>query len=75
MIGYDHGKMTPKRAGGGISRSGDLAYSYGEYANERLDGTERGFFVSIWKMSMGGDWKLAADVRKVQPPEEKKAND
>ena len=31
MIGYDHGKLKAKAAGGGISRSGDLAYSYGEH--------------------------------------------
>ncbi len=73
MLGYDHGKMTAKRIDGGISRSGDLAYSYGEYSNERQDGIERGYYVTIWKLSVGGDWKLAVDVRKAQPPEEKKA--
>jgi ketosteroid isomerase-like protein len=72
MIGYDHGKLKTKRTGGAISRSGDLAYSYGEYSNERLDGTERGYFVTVWKMSMGGDWKIAVDVRKHEPPTEKK---
>jgi ketosteroid isomerase-like protein len=75
MISYDHGKMTAKRGGGGLSRSGDLAYSYGEYTNERLDGVEHGFFVTIWRMSMGGDWKIAADVRKAHPAEEKKPNE
>lgn len=73
MIGYDHGKMKAKTAGSGISRSGDLAYSYGEYTNERLDGIEHGYFVIIWRMSVGGDWKLAVDVRKHDPPAEKKA--
>jgi ketosteroid isomerase-like protein len=71
MIGYDHGKLRVKRGGGGISRSGDLAYSYGEYANERLDGTEHGYFVTVWRISVGGDWKLAADIRKKEPPAEK----
>jgi ketosteroid isomerase-like protein len=71
MIGYDHGKLKAKRRGGGISRSGDLAYSYGEYTNERLDGVERGYYVTIWRMSMGGDWKLAVDVRKHDTPEKK----
>ena len=72
MIGYDHGKLTAKRMGGGISRSGDMAYSYGEYSNIRLDGTEHGYYVTIWRMSLGGDWKLAVDVRKHEPPAEKK---
>jgi ketosteroid isomerase-like protein len=75
MIGYDHGRMRAKRAGGGISRFGDFAYSYGEYTNERPDGVEHGYFVTIWKMSVGGDWQLAADVRKTQPQEEKKSNE
>ena len=73
MIGYDHGKLKAKTAGSGISRSGDLAYSYGEYTNERLDGIEHGYFVTIWRMSVGRDWKLAVDVRKHDPPAEKKA--
>ena len=72
MISYDHGKMKSKSAGGAISRSGDLAYSYGEYTSERLDGIEHGYFVTIWRMSIGGDWKLAVDVRKHDPPAEKK---
>ena len=72
MIGYDHGKMKSKRAGGAISRSGDLAYSYGEYSNERLDGVERGYYVSVWKMSMGGDWRIAVDVRKHDAAAKKK---
>ena len=70
MIGYDHGKLKAKAAGGGISRSGDLAYSYGEYTNERLDGVEHGYYVTIWRLSVGGDWKLAVDVRKRQPAPE-----
>ena len=72
MIGYDHGKLTSKRIDGGISRSGDMAYSYGEYSNARLDGTERGYYVTIWRVSVGGDWKLAVDVRKHESPAEKK---
>ena len=72
MIGYDHGRLKAKRAGGGISRSGDLAYSYGEYTNERLDGVEHGYFVTVWRMSVGGEWQLALDVRKHDPPAEKK---
>ena len=72
MIGYDHGKLKARSAGSGISRSGDLAYSYGEYTNERLDGIEHGYFVTIWRMSVGGEWQLAVDVRKHDPPAEKK---
>ncbi len=73
MIGYDHGKLKAKAAGGAISRSGDLAYSYGEYTNERLDGVEHGYFVTIWRMSVGGEWQLAVDVRRPDPSAGKKA--
>jgi ketosteroid isomerase-like protein len=72
MIGYDHGKLTSKRLGGAMSRSGDLAYSYGEYSNERQDGTERGYYVTVWRMSIGGDWQVAVDVRKRESPVEEK---
>jgi ketosteroid isomerase-like protein len=72
MIGYDRGKMKAKAVGSGISRSGDLAYSYGEYTNERLDGVEHGYFVTVWRMSVGGEWQLAIDVRKHDPLAEKK---
>jgi ketosteroid isomerase-like protein len=75
MIGYDHGKMTMKHLGGGVSRSADLAYSYGEYSTERLDGVERGVFVTIWKMSLGGDWRVVADIRKSESAPEKKAGE
>jgi ketosteroid isomerase-like protein len=75
MLSYDHGKMTATRLGKGVSRSGDLAYSYGEYSTERLDGVERGSFVTIWKMNAAGEWKLVVDVRKSRPPAEKKAKE
>lgn len=71
MLGYDHGKMTVKRAGGGISRSGDLAYSYGEYSTDRLAGIERGSYATIWKTTPGGNWRLVVDVRKRHPVEDK----
>ena len=72
MIGYDHGKLKAKAAGSGISRSGDLAYSYGDYTNERLDGVEHGYFVTVWRMSVGGEWQLVVDVRKHDPPTDNK---
>lgn len=75
MLSYDHGKMTAKREGGGISRSGDLGYSFGEYSSERLDGIERGSYVTIWKTTLGGNWRLVVDVRKRHPAEEKKAEE
>ncbi len=63
MLSYDHGRMTAKELGSGISRSGDLAYYYGEYSTKRLDGIERGSFIMIWKTTSGDDWKLVVDLR------------
>jgi ketosteroid isomerase-like protein len=75
MLGYDHGKMTVKRTGGSMSSSGDLAYSFGEYSTDRLAGTEKGSYVTIWKTTPGGNWRLVVDVRKSYPAEEKKGGE
>jgi hypothetical protein len=47
MLSSDHGKQTRERAGGGMSTSNDLAYSYGEYASEHANVTEHGIYFSI----------------------------
>jgi ketosteroid isomerase-like protein len=60
----DHGKETRTRAGGGVSRSDDLAYSYGEYSNDRANGTERGVYLSIWQLDANSGWRLLLDVQK-----------
>lgn len=72
MLGYDHGRMKTKRAGGGISRSGDLGYTYGDYTNKRPDGAEQGSYLTIWKATVGGDWRLVVDARMQRPAPEKK---
>jgi ketosteroid isomerase-like protein len=69
MLDYDHGQMKSEKLGGAFSRSGDLGFSYGKYSNERLDGTERGYFVIIWRQVVGGDWRIAVDVCKNLPPQ------
>jgi len=55
-------------SGGGVSGSGDLGYSYGSYA---LASGEKGHYARIWKMTDGGEWKIAAQIEKPLPPEKK----
>jgi ketosteroid isomerase-like protein len=63
LLASDHAKVTRQNLGGQISRSGDLAYSYGSYSTEgNLAG--HGYFLSVWKLDHNGDWKLLLDVQK-----------
>ena len=67
MLSSDHGKEMRTRAGGGVSRSNDLVYSYGEYTNERGNITERGSYFSIWQLDPSSEWKLVLDLQKKAP--------
>jgi ketosteroid isomerase-like protein len=64
MLSSDHGKTKRIRAGGGMSGSNDLAYSYGEYSTERTNVTEQGIYLSIWQLDLNSDWKLVLDLQK-----------
>ena len=64
MLSSDHGKTKRIRAGGDISRSNDLAYSYGEYSTERTNVTEQGIYLSIWQLDLNTDWRLVLDLQK-----------
>jgi ketosteroid isomerase-like protein len=67
MLGSDHGKEMRARAGGGMSRSNDLAYSYGEYSSERANVTEHGIYLSIWQLDLSSEWRLVLDLQKKAP--------
>lgn len=68
MLSSDHGTETRERAGGGMSTSNDLAYSYGEYASEHANITERGIYFSIWQLDLSSEWRLVLDLQKKTPP-------
>ena len=59
---------------GGISRAGDLCYSYGSYALKLNLGknVETGYYLHVWKRDSHGDWKLVADAENPVAPEQKK---
>jgi len=49
-----------------VSRSGDMAYTYGEYRYTYLDAngnmqSETGIFHTVWKRQDNGDWKYVWD--------------
>jgi ketosteroid isomerase-like protein len=60
---------TPSFAG--VSRSGDLGYSYGVYELREKNGagtvSERGNYARVWK-KVGDSWKLVVDVADPLPP-------
>jgi ketosteroid isomerase-like protein len=57
--------------GGHVARSRDLAFAHGSYEETRGTGAdakvEKGFYVRVWKRIASGDWKLAAEVRSLNP--------
>lgn len=67
MLSSDHGKIKRTRSGGGVSRSNDLAYSYGEYSSERTNVIERGIYLSIWQLDLASEWRLVLDLQKKSP--------
>ena len=67
MLSSDHGKEMRTHAGGDVSRSNDLAYSYGKYTNEHGNVTERGSYFSIWQLDLSSEWKLVLDLQKKAP--------
>ncbi|MFZ1220468.1 MAG: nuclear transport factor 2 family protein [Chthoniobacterales bacterium] len=56
--------------GGDVSRSADLAYSYGKYSTLDAGPGEQGHYLHIWQADAAGAWKLVLDWQ--QPLPEKK---
>lgn len=72
MLSVRRGSLKLDRTGNGMSAAGDLAYSYGKYALEKPQNTERGYFLQIWRMESDGSWKIALDYQSPLPAEETK---
>lgn len=61
--------------GGGVSRSGDLGYTYG-YVKRHEDGPESPWintsnYLRVWRKETGGPWKLAFEVFSPRPQKPK----
>jgi len=66
ILGSEDTKTSTSRprAGAGTSDPTDLAYEYGEYASERNNTTQRGIYLSIWRLESDGVWRIALDLQK-----------
>lgn len=54
--------------GGKISKSYDLAYSYGKYFSATGgSNSETGYYVHVWRRNESGDFKLVVDVKNPLP--------
>jgi len=64
------GGVTWQPADGGVSRSGELGYTYGGYEFKAGDGSaaESGNYLRVWKRRPGGEWKVVLDISYPIPP-------
>ena len=67
LLSDEHVKTTRTPEGKGISAATDLAYEYGNYSSEHANSTQRGIYVSIWRLGPNGVWTLALDLQKSAP--------
>jgi ketosteroid isomerase-like protein len=61
-------KIVLETLGGEMSRSGDLAYTYGKYSTVDADAIEQGHYLQIWQTDELGVWKLCLDWQQPLPP-------
>jgi ketosteroid isomerase-like protein len=69
MLNSDHGNVAFEAGGTKLSRSGDLAYTYGNYSKERGNVREQGIYLTIWQVDLNGEWKIVLDLQKKIPPQ------
>jgi ketosteroid isomerase-like protein len=69
LVGAKTGKLSFEQLGGDMSRSSDLAYSYGKYSLNREGSIELGHFFQIWQTDAVGVWKLVVDWQQPLPKE------
>ncbi len=71
MLADEDAKTSRAQLGAGTSNPIDLAYEYGEYASESDKVTQRGIYLTIWRLESDGSWKIALDLQKSAPVEQK----
>jgi len=49
--------QSPRMQGSGMSKAGDLGYTYGAY-----EGTKN-YFLRVWKRNPGGEWQVVYDIK------------
>lgn len=73
LLSQQHGSLSWTVLNGGVSSSGDLGYTYGEYEFKPAAGdtaVELGVYVRAWRRgpSGGGSWRVAVEVMTPLPP-------
>jgi ketosteroid isomerase-like protein len=70
LLAAKRGAWTWLPADGGVSRSGELGYTYGAYEFKAADGktAESGNYLRVWKRRAGGGWKVVLDISYPVPP-------
>ncbi len=63
MLSVRRGKLALEKVGGAVSAAGDLAYSYGRYTLAKVQETERGHYLQIWRTEADGTWKIVLDYQ------------
>ncbi len=57
----------------GIAQSADLGFTYGSYESRGADpqapGSEKGYYVRMWKRDAENQWKVVFDITSPVPPE------
>jgi ketosteroid isomerase-like protein len=56
--------FTWKPIGANIVNSGNIGLTYGIYQIESIDSVSKGTYVTVWKKSTDGKWKLALNTGK-----------
>ena len=71
LLAKKPGVLTWRPADGGVSRSGELGYTYGAYEFRAGGGqaAESGNYLRVWKRRAGGRWEIVLDISyPVAPP-------
>jgi len=69
LLGPEQAGVTMEGIKSDMSKSGDLAYSYGKYSDTRPKGAKAGHFFQIWQTDAAGSWKLVVDWQQALLPE------
>ena len=63
------GTLTSRPIGSAVASSGDLAFTYGDYAHTPAGASaEKGLYVRLWRRGGAGEWRVAFDVLFPQRP-------
>lgn len=60
MLKHEPARLTTRTIGGGVSKAGDLAFTYGDAGWDASEGPKRGHYVRIWQNRPRG-WTLIVD--------------